>query len=110
MEIAAAKPKGTGAIKNKGRNIKYHTATSKLICGKVGTSSISKFRQEIIPILERDIVNFRQENLKGHLTKQKNITSNEIISNIKENEVKLDATDILKSNSNFSFPLSQHNC
>ena len=35
----------------------------KLICNKVGTATISKFQQEIIAILKRDIRNFRGGNL-----------------------------------------------
>ena len=61
----------------------------KLICSKVGTTNTSKFQQEIIPILKRDIQNFRGVSLKNHLTKWKNITSDEIILDITENRVKL---------------------
>ena len=35
----------------------------KLSCIKVGTTTILKFQQEIIPILKRDIQNFRGGNL-----------------------------------------------
>ena len=78
----------------------------KLSCIKVGTTTILKFQQEIIPILNRDIQNFRGGNLKNHLTKWKNVTSDKIILDIIENGLKLDLTDTLKSNSKFAFPLS----
>ena len=41
----------------------------KLICNKASTTTIVEFQLEIIPILKRDIQNFRGGNLKNHLTK-----------------------------------------
>ena len=78
----------------------------KLSCSKAGTTTILKFQQEIIPILKRDIQNFRGGNLKNHLTKWKNVTSDKTILDIIENGLKLDLIDIPKSNSKFAFPLS----
>ena len=78
----------------------------KLSCNKVGTNLILKFQQQIIPILKRDIQNFRGGNLKNHLTKWKNVTSDKTILDIIENGLKLDLIDIPKSNSKFAFPLS----
>ena len=78
----------------------------KLSCIKVGTTTILKFQQEIIPILKRDIQNFRGGNLKNHLKKWKNVTSDKIILDIIGNGVKLDLIDTPKSNSKFAFPLS----
>ena len=78
----------------------------KLSCNKVGTTTVLKFRQEIIPILKRGIQNFRGINLKNHLAKWKNVTSDKIILNIIENGLKLDLIDTPKSNSKFAFPLS----
>ena len=65
----------------------------KLSCNKVGTTTVLKFRQEIIPILKRGIQNFRGINLKNHLAKWKNVTSDKIILNIIENGLKLELTD-----------------
>ena len=65
----------------------------KLSCNKVATTTILKFQQEIIPILKRDIQNFRGGNLKNHLPKWKNVTSDKIILNIIENGLKLELTD-----------------
>ena len=78
----------------------------KLSCIKVGATTILKFQQEIIPILNRDIQNFRGGNLKNHLTKWENVTSDKIILDIIENGLKLDLIDTPKSNSKFAFPLS----
>ena len=78
----------------------------KLSCNKVGTNLILKFQQQIIPILKRDIQNFRGGNPKNHLTKWKNVTSDKTILDIIENGLKLDLIDIPKSNSKFAFPLS----
>ena len=78
----------------------------KLSCNKVGTTTILKFQQEIIPILNRDIQNFRGGNLKNHLTKWENVTSDKIILDIIENGLKLDLIDTPKCNSKFAFPLS----
>ena len=77
----------------------------KLICNKLGTTTILKFQQEIIPFLKRDIQNFRLANLKNHLNKWKNVTSDKIILDITENGLKLDQIDTPKSNSKFAFPL-----
>ena len=71
----------------------------KLSCIKVGTTTILKFQQEIIPILNRDIENFRGGNLKNHLTKWENVPSDKIVLNITENGLKLDLVDTPKSNS-----------
>ena len=65
-----------------------------------------QFLQEIIPILKRDIQNFRRGNLKNHLTKWKNVNSDKIILDIIENELKLDLIDTPKSNSKFAALLS----
>ena len=73
---------------------------------KVATTTIFKFQQEIPPILKSDIQKFRRGNLKNHLAKWKNYTSNKIILNIIENGLKLDLIDTPKSNSKFAFPLS----
>ena len=56
----------------------------KLSCNKVGTTTVSKFQQEIIPILKRDFQNFRGGNLQNHLTKWKNVTSGKIFLDIIE--------------------------
>ena len=47
----------------------------KVSCNKVGTNTTLKFQQENIPVLKRDIKNVRGGNLKNHLTKWKNVTS-----------------------------------
>ena len=78
----------------------------KLSYNKVGTTTILKFQKEVVPILKRDVPNFRGGNLKNHLTKWKNVTSDKIILDIIENGLKLDLIDTLKSNSKFAFPLS----
>ena len=80
----------------------------KLICNKVvrQPTTISKFQQEIIPILKGDTQNFRQGNLENSLRKWKNITSDEIVLDMIKNVLKLDLTDTPKSNSKFVFPLS----
>ena len=78
----------------------------KLACIKVGTTTILKFQQEIIPILNRDIQNVRGGNLKNHLTKWENVTRDKIILDIIENGLKLDLTDTPQSNFKFVFPLS----
>ena len=78
----------------------------KLSSIKVGATTILKFHQEVIPILNRDTQNFRGGNLKNILTKWKNVTSDKIILNIIENGLKIDLTDTAKSNSKFVFPLS----
>ena len=54
----------------------------------------------------RDIQNFSAGNLKNHLTKSKNVTSDKIILDIIENGLELDIIDSPTSNSKFSFPLS----
>ena len=77
-----------------------------MICNKTGTATILKFQQEIIPILKRNIRNFKAENPKNHLTKWTNVTSDKTILDIIENGLKLDLIDTLKSNSMFAFPLS----
>ena len=77
----------------------------KLSCNKVGTTTILKFQQDIIPVLKIEIQNFRGGNLENHLTKWKNVTSNKIILDIIENGLKLDLTDTSISNSKFAFPL-----
>lgn len=64
------------------------------------------FQQEIIPFLKRDIQNFREGNLKNHLTKWKNVNSDKAILDIIENGLKLDLIATPKSNSKFAFPLS----
>ena len=89
-----------------GRGINNHNTTRKLSCIKVGTTTILKFQQKIIPTLNRDIQNFRERNLKNHLTKWENVTSDKIILDIIENGLKLDLIDTPKSNSKFAFPLS----
>ena len=53
----------------------------------------------------RDIQNFRERNLKNHLTKWENVTSDKIILDIIESWLKLCLTDTPKSNSKFAFPL-----
>ena len=73
---------------------------------KVGTTTILKFRKEIIPILKRDIQNVRGGNLKDHSAKWKSVTSDKIILDIIENGVKLDLIDTPIPNSKFAFPLS----
>ena len=78
----------------------------KLSCIKVGKTTILKFQQEIIPILNKDIQKFRGGNLKNHLTKWENVASDKIILDIIENRLKLDLIDTPKSNSKFAFPLS----
>ena len=78
----------------------------KLSCNKVGTTTILKFQQEIIPILKRDIQNFRRGKLNNHLTKWKNVTSDKVILDTMENGLKLDLIDTPTSNSKFAFPLS----
>ena len=40
----------------------------KLSCNKVGTTTILKFQKEVVPVLKRDVQNFRGGNLKNHLT------------------------------------------
>ena len=77
----------------------------KLSCIKVGTTTILKFQQEIIPILKRDIQNFRGGNLKNHLTRWINATIDKILQDIIENGLKLDLIATPKSNSKFAFPL-----
>ena len=78
----------------------------KLSCIKLGTTTIWEFLQEIILILNRDIQNFRGGNLKSHLSKWENVTSDKIILDIIGNGLKLDLIDTPKSNSKFAFPLS----
>ena len=63
---AAAKPEVTATTKNKDRVSTIAIPEEKLSCNKVRTSTILKFQQEIIPILKRDIQNFRGGNLKNH--------------------------------------------
>ena len=82
------------------------TPQEKLSCIKVGTTTILKFQQEIIPILNKDSQNFRGGNLKNHLAKWENVTSDKTILHIIENGPKLDLIDTPKSNSKFAFPLS----
>ena len=72
-------------------------------CNKAGTTTILKFQQGIIPILNRDI---RGGNLKNYLTKWKNVTKDKIILDIIENGLKLDLIDTSKSNSKFTFLLT----
>ena len=55
------------------------------------------FQQEIIPFLKRDIQNFREGNLKNHLTKWKNVNSDKAILDIIENGLKLDLTDKIQN-------------
>ena len=55
------------------------------------------FQQEIIPFLKRDIQNFREGNLKNHLTKWKNVNSDKPILDIIENGLKLDLTDKIQN-------------
>ena len=64
----------------------------KLICNKVSKTTIPKLQQESVPIVKRDIQNFRGAIVKNHLTKCKNYTSDKII-------------DLSKSNSKFVFTL-----
>ena len=71
----------------------------------MGTTAILKFQQEIIPILKRDIQNFMRGNLKNHLSKWKNVTSDKIILDIIENGLTRDLINTPKSNSKFAFPL-----
>ena len=78
----------------------------KLSCNRVATTTSLKFQQEIIPIVSRDIHNSTGGNLKNHLTKWKNVTSNKIILDVIENGLKLDLIDTPKSNSKFAFSLS----
>ena len=61
---------------------------------------------EIMQVLKRDIQNFRGGNLKNHLKKWKNVTSDKIILDIIGNGVKVDLIDTPKSNSKFASPLS----
>ena len=75
-------------------------------CIKVGKTTILKFHQDIIPILNRGIQNFRGGNLKSHLAKWENVTGDKITPDITEHRLKLDLIDTPKSNSNFAFPLS----
>ena len=77
----------------------------KVICNKVGTTTIFKFQEESFPILKRDIQNFKRENLKSHLIKWKNVTSYKTILHILKNRLKLDLINIPKSNFKFVFPL-----
>ena len=65
----AAKPEVTTATKNNNMDINDLNTTKKLICNKLCTTTILKFQREIIPILKRDIQNFREGNIKNHLTK-----------------------------------------
>ena len=65
----------------------------KLSYNKVGTTTILKFQKEVVPILKRDVPNFRGGNLKNHLTKWKKVTSDKIILDIIENVLKLDLID-----------------
>ena len=53
-----------------------------------------------------DIQNFRGGNLKNHLTKWKNVSSDKIILDIIENRLKIDLIDTPKPHSKFAFPLS----
>ena len=78
----------------------------KLIYNKVSKTTISKLQQEIVPILKRDIQNFRGGNVKNHLTKWENYTSDKIILDIIENTLRLDSIDNSKSNSKIVSPLS----
>ena len=64
------------------------------------------FQPEIIQLLKRDIQNFRGGNLKNHLKKWKNVTSDKITLDIIGNGVKVDLIDTPKSNSKFASPLS----
>ena len=57
------------------------------------------------PILKRDIQNFRRGNLKNHLSKWKNVTSDKIILDIIENGLTRDLINTPKSNSKFAFRL-----
>ena len=53
-----------------------------------------------------DIQNFRGGNLKNHLTKWKNVSSDKIILDIIENGLKIHLIDTPKPHSKFAFPLS----
>ena len=81
-------------------------------CIKMGTTTILKFQLEILPILNRDIQNFRGENLQNNLTKWKNVTSDKVVLDIIENGLKLELIGTPKSNSKFAFLLSHEetNC
>ena len=103
--VAAAKPEVTTTTKNNGRGVNDHNTQEKLSCIKVGTTTILKFQQEIIPILKRDIQNFRGGNLKNHLTRWINATIDKILQDIIENGLKLDLIATPKSNTKFAFPL-----
>ena len=72
----------------------------------MGTTTILKFQLEILPILNRDIQNFRGENLQNNLTKWKNVTSDKVVLDIIENGLKLELIGTPKSNSKFAFLLS----
>ena len=70
--------------KNNGRGINNRNTIRETEFQKVGSTNILKFQQEIIPILNKDIQNFRGGNLKNHLTKWKNVTGDKIILDIIE--------------------------
>ena len=70
--------------KNNGRGINNRNTIRETEFQKVGSTNILKFQQEIIPILNKDIQNFRGGNLKNHLTKGKNVTGDKIILDIIE--------------------------
>ena len=104
--IASAKPKLQKPSKITTGISTIAIPQEKLSCNRVATTTILKFHHEIIPIVNRDIHNSRGGNLKNHLTKWKNVTSNKIILDIIKNGLKLDLIDTPKSNSKFAFSLS----
>ena len=70
----------TATTRNNDRGINDRSARE-ADCNKVGTTTISKFQQKIIPIL----FSFRGGNLKNYSTKWKNATSDKFILGITEN-------------------------
>ena len=74
-----------------------------------GVTTITIPQKKLIcnPVLKRYIKNFKGENLKNHLTKWKNVTSDKIIVDVIENGLKLNLIDTPKSNSKFAFLLAR---
>ena len=84
-------------MKNNDTYINDHNATKETDF-KIGTTTISKFQQEIIRILKGDVQNFRTGNLKTHSTKWKNVTGDKIILDITKNELSLYSHSHIKRN------------
>ena len=84
-------------MKNNDTYINDHNATKETDF-KIGTTTISKFQQEIIRILKGDVQNFRRGNLKTHSTKWKNVTGDKIILDITKNELSLYSHSHIKMN------------